>query len=255
MQESELREQLSACQQKIAELEQRLAANDESVQQSNEDLKQFAYAASHDFREPLRAIASYTQLLELRYGKQLDQSAHEFMKQVVTSAHHMNTLIDGLMSYSRVSSVDALANGRVGLEGVFAGVMLKLDEQVRNTGATIQPGPLPEVPGEEQSLHRLFYELIVNALLYRGEQAPRIEISVKEAGQFWEFAVADNGMGIDAAYHDRIFGLFKRLHGRNIPGIGLGLAICRKIVERHGGAIWVESEAGHGATFRFTLPA
>lgn len=255
MQEIELQEQLTACKRKIAELEQRLADDEARVKQSSEDLKQFAYVASHDFREPLRAIVSYTQLIELRYGKQLDASAHEFMKHVVNSAHHMNALVDGLMSYSRVSSVEPLANGRVSLEGVLAGVKLKLDEQIRGSGATIEHGELPQVQGEEQSLDRLFYELIANALLYRGEQAPKVQISANETGEFWEFTVTDNGVGIDQAYHDRIFGLFKRLHGRNIPGIGLGLAICRKIVERHGGSIGVESQAGHGTTFRFTLPA
>jgi len=253
--ESELREQLSACQLKIAELEQQLANNTDGIRQSNEDLKQFAYVASHDFREPLRAIVSYTQLVERRYGGLLDETGLEFLKQVVRSAHHMNDLVDGLLSYSRASAVESNSFGRVNLNGVLAGVLLKLDGKIRESGASIDLGELPEVSGEEQSLDRLFYELIANALLYRGDQPPRVGILATEEGAFWQFAVTDNGIGIDAAYHDRIFGLFKRLHGRSTPGIGLGLAICRKIVERHGGSIWVESQPGHGTNFRFTLPA
>jgi len=253
--EDELAQQLTGCQRKIAELEQQLAQHTARARQSNQDLKEFAYMASHDFREPLRTIVSYTQLIELRYGQQLDPAAHEFLNQVVRSAHSMNALVDGLVSYSYASTVEPISRGRIGLDGVLAGVILKLDKQIRETGAIVENVELPEVRGDEQSLDRLFYELIANALLYRGDHSPNVKISATEAGEFWEFAVTDNGAGIDPAYHDRIFGLFKRLHGLSIPGIGLGLAICRKIVERHGGKMWVESQAGHGATFRFTLPA
>ncbi len=253
--ETELLEQLNACQRKIAELEQQIANQTGSIRESTEDLKQFAYVASHDFREPLRSIVSYTQLVERRYGAQLDGTALEFLQQVVSAAHHLTDLVDGLTSYSRASAVETHALRRVDLTGVLAGVILKLDSKIKECGATIEFGELPEVLGEEQSLDRLFYELIANALLYRTEQPPRVNIAATEAGDFWQFSVTDNGIGIDATYHDRIFGLFKRLHGRSTPGIGLGLAICRRIVERHGGRIWVEPEPGQGTTFRFTLPA
>jgi light-regulated signal transduction histidine kinase (bacteriophytochrome) len=255
MPEDELRQELAACKQKIGELERQLANNTAGIRQTNQDLQQFAYVASHDFREPLRAIVSYTQLLEMRYGKQLDAAAHEFMKQVITSAHRMSDLVDGLVSYSRVSSTEVAGRGRVSVNGVLAGVMLKMDRTIREAGATIQCGDLPELMAEEQSLERLFQELIANSLVYRSAQPPDIRIHAREDGEFWEFAVADNGIGIDPAYHERIFGLFKRLHGPNIPGVGLGLTISRKIVEQHGGRMWVESKLGQGTTFRFTLPA
>jgi light-regulated signal transduction histidine kinase (bacteriophytochrome) len=254
MSEDELRQELAACRRKIAELEQQLEENTAVVRQSNQELQQFAYVASHDFREPLRAIVSYTQLIELRYGKLLDEAAHDFMKQVVDSAHRMGNLVDGLVSYSRINTSEAVRRERVNLNGVLAGVMLKLDKMIGETGATIDCGELPKVSGEEQSLERLFQELITNSLVYRSGQPPVISISAIEKGQFWEFAVVDNGIGIDPQYHERIFGLFKRLHGQSIPGVGLGLAICRKIVERDGGRIWVESQVGQGSTFRFTLP-
>jgi light-regulated signal transduction histidine kinase (bacteriophytochrome) len=255
MPEDDLRQELAACRDKIAELERQLAENTAGVRQSNQDLQQFAYVASHDFREPLRAIVSYTQLIEMRYGKQLDEAAHDFMKQVLNSAQRMTDLVDGLVSYSRISTVENVGRERVNLNGVLAGVMLKLDRTIRETGATIHCGELPEASGEEQSMERLFQELITNSLVYRSDQPPIIDIAAVEKDEFWEFAITDNGIGIDAQYHERIFGLFKRLHGPSIPGVGLGLAICRKIVERHGGKIWVESQAGQGSTFRFTLPA
>jgi light-regulated signal transduction histidine kinase (bacteriophytochrome) len=254
MSEDELRQELAACRRKIAELERQLEENTAGVRQSNQELQQFAYVASHDFREPLRAIVSYTQLIELRYGKQLDEAAHDFMKQVVDSAHRMSNLVDGLVSYSRINTLETVAHVRVNLNGVLAGVMLKLDRMIGETGATIDCGELPEVSGEEQALERLFQELITNSLIYRSELPPVVNITAVEKGKFWEFAVADNGIGIDPQYHERIFGLFKRLHGQTIPGVGLGLAICRKIVERDGGRIWVESQVGQGSTFRFTLP-
>jgi light-regulated signal transduction histidine kinase (bacteriophytochrome) len=255
MREDELRQQLDACQRKVAELERRLVENTAAMRQSNEDLRQFAYVASHDFREPLRAIVSYTQLIERRYGKDLDEPAHEFMRQVISSANRLSQLADGLLSYSRVSTAETISFDRVSLTGVLAGVLLKLDQNIRESDASIEFGELPDVFGEEQALERLFNELIANALLYRSEQRPQVNIAAREDGEFWLFAVSDNGIGIEPAYHDRIFGLFKRLHSRSIPGTGLGLAICRRIVERHGGKMWVESQAGQGTTFRFTLPA
>jgi light-regulated signal transduction histidine kinase (bacteriophytochrome) len=254
MQEEELGK-LEACQRRIAELEQRLAENDAALRQSSEDLKQFAYVASHDFREPLRSIVSYTQLLERRYGQNLDEPAHEFMREVIHSAHRLGELVEGLLSYSRFSAAETISFDRINVPALIAGVLLQLDQRIRECGASIQFGDLPEVLGEEQAIERLFHELISNALLYRSADPPRVNIAAMADGEFWLFAVTDNGIGVEPAYHDRIFGLFKRLHSRSIPGTGLGLAICRRIVERHGGKIWVESQAGQGATFRFTLPA
>ena len=254
MAEDELRQELEACRRRIAELERQLADLQSNLMDQGNDLQQFAHAAAHDFREPLRAIVNYTQLIELRYGAQLDEKAHEFMKQVVKSAHRMGDLVDGLVSYSRLTAAEVVVRERVNLNGVLAGVMLKLDKMIRETDASIESGDLPQVPGEEQSLERLFQELITNSLVYRSEQSPKVRIAAVEKNDCWEFACTDNGIGIDPQYHERIFGLFKRLHGPNIPGVGLGLAICRKIVERHGGKMWVESQAGQGSSFRFTLP-
>lgn len=254
MAEDELSRELEACRHRIADLERQLADRQSDLLDQGKDLQQFAHVAAHDFREPLRAIVNYTQLIELRYGARLDEKAHEFMEQVVNSAHRMGDLVDGLVSYSRVTAAEAVIRERVNLNGVLAGVMLKLDKNIRETGASIKSSDLPEVSGEEQSLDRLFQELITNALVYRSEKPPNVRIGAVEKDDCWEFEVTDDGIGIDPRYHERIFGLFKRLHGPNIPGVGLGLAICRKIVERHGGKLWVESQAGQGSTFRFTLP-
>src|SRR5271154_819684 len=197
MAEDELRQELEACQRQIAELERQLADRQSNLLDQGKDLQQFASVAAHDFREPLRNIISYTQLIELRYSAQLDDKAHEFMKQVIAAASRMSDLVDGFVRYSRATAAEPVVRERVNLNGVLAGVMLKLDKKIRETGASIESDELPEVSGEEQPLERLFQELIANSLLYRSEQPPRVRLTAVEKDNCWEFEVTDNGIGID----------------------------------------------------------
>ncbi len=222
---------------------------------SNAELEQFAYVASHDLQEPLRVVGSYVQLLARRYAGQLDGRADRYISRSIAGVERMRTLINDLLTYSRV--------GRRGLEltptrteAVVAEVLEGLAVTVRETGAEITWDPMPVVQADMTQVGQLFQNLLANALKYRSEQAPRVHIGVERQGQRWGFAVRDNGIGIDPAYAERIFLVFQRLHTRNeYPGTGIGLALCQKIVERHGGKLTVESQVGQGATFSFTLPA
>jgi len=220
---------------------------------SNADLQQFAYVASHDLQEPLRMVSSYTQLLARRYKGRLDADADEFIAFAVDGANRMQRLIQDLLAYSRVST------GGQQFEPTSVGIALNhalgnLVSAVKESGALITHDPLPAVMGDEKQLVQLFQNLLSNALKFSGEQPPRIHISAKPSAAGWLFSIHDNGIGIDPQYADRIFVIFQRLHTRaEYPGTGIGLAICKKIVERHGGRIWVESEPGKGATFYFTL--
>lgn len=238
-----------------AELEKRVEERTADLRRSNDDLRQFAYVSSHDLQEPLRTIISYTQLLEHRYRQSLDTDAREFMTYVVEAAQRMSVLINDLLSYSRVVNAESFPMRPVNIPGVVEGVLLNLMKAVKENGASVAYDELPTVLGDETQLIQLFQNLIGNAIKYRGADSPKIHISAEDMGERWLFSIRDNGIGIDPPYHDRIFGLFKRLHGRDVPGTGLGLAICRKIVEKHHGRIWVESALGQGAVFRFTLPA
>ena len=238
-----------------ADLERRFEQRTADLLRSVEDLQQFAYVSSHDLQEPLRTILSYARLIEARYKDRLDSDAHEFLEYIADAATRMNTLVHDLLSYSRVANADNLAMRPVDTRGVAAGVQLRLAQEIDESGAVIQTGPLPTVLGDETQIALLFQNILKNAIKYRGAQPPEVQLSAADRGEVWQFSISDNGIGIDPAYHDRIFGLFKRLHGREVPGSGLGLAICRKIVEKHGGRIWVESEVGKGSTFHFTLPA
>ncbi|MGI8745973.1 MAG: PAS domain S-box protein [Bryobacteraceae bacterium] len=237
-----------------AGLEKRVEERTADLQRSNDDLQQFAYVSSHDLQEPLRTIISYTQLLEKRYRDRLDAQADEFIGFVVEGAQRMSALIADLLAYSRVTNAGPSALSFVDVEAVVASVTMSLTTAAKETGAEIRHDPLPTVCGDEYQLIVLFQNLIANAIKYRGADAPQIRISAERSGQDWLFSVHDNGIGIETEYRERIFGLFKRLHGRDVPGTGLGLAICKKVVERHGGRIWVESQPRAGSTFRFTLP-
>lgn len=235
------------------ELEQRVRERTSELTRANEELKQFAYAASHDLREPLRTIASYTQLLNRRYGGKLDDDAQEFMKYIIESVQRMDLLLNDLLAYShQLKAQQSLAE--VSTEAVLAGVLMNLDTAIKNSGAQITHDPLPELYSDFVQLTQIFQNLISNSIKYRGDNPPRIHVSAEETEDDWVFSVRDNGIGIDPKYHEQIFGIFKRLHGREFPGTGIGLALVKRIVEKHGGRIWVESETGKGATFRFTLP-
>ena len=238
-----------------AEFEQRVAERTAALRRSVEDLQQFAYVSSHDLQEPLRTILSYTRLIESRYKDQLDSNAREFLEYIADAAARMNTLVHDLLLYSRLANADEVAMRPVDTAGVVAALQLQLAKDIRETGSVIAAEALPTVLGDERQITLVFQNILTNAIKYRGAQAPQVLISAEDQGEVWQFSIRDNGIGIDPAYHERIFGLFKRLHGREVPGSGLGLAICRKIVEKHGGRIWVESEIGRGSTFHFTLPA
>jgi PAS domain S-box-containing protein len=230
------------------------AAYDE-LARSNKELQQFAYVASHDLQEPLRMIGSYTQLLERRYGDKLDQDAREFMDFIVDGAARMKQLIEDLLAYSRVGTRGKEPQ-RVQVQTVLDKVLVNLRAAVEQSGAAITHDSLPEVNADDTQLAQLLQNLIANAIKFRKkDEAPRIHVGAGDAGDEWRFSVADNGIGIEPPYFDRIFLVFQRLHTQDeYPGTGIGLAICRKVVERHRGRIWVESAYGKGSTFRFTLP-
>ena len=225
---------------------------------SNAELERFAYVASHDLQEPLRMVSSYTQLLSRRYKGKLDPSADEFIAYAVDGATRMQRLINDLLALSRVGT-QAKASEPVDTDAILRRVVSDLQPAIEAAGATVVSSEaLPTVLAEGTQVGQLFQNLVGNALKFRGEEPPRVEISAVpvDDGGFWQFSFKDNGIGIEPQYFDRIFVIFQRLHGKEeYPGTGIGLAICKKIVERVGGKLWVESQPGHGTNFLFTLPA
>ena len=232
-----------------------LARRAEDLARSNAELEQFAYVASHDLKEPLRMVISYVQLLERRYKGRLDSAADDFIDFAVDGALRMQDLVDGLLAYSRVGAARR-AFGPVDCERVLEDTLSDLQDAIKEAGASITHDPLPTVPGDATLLGDLLRNLMVNGIKFHGSDPPRVHIGASRRGRDWLFSVTDNGIGIERAHADRIFAIFQRLHSRaQYPGTGIGLAICKKIAERHGGRIWVEPQREGGSSFRFTIPA
>lgn len=226
--------------------------SEENLRRSNLDLQQFAFAASHDLQEPLRTITSFLELFRRQNEGKLGPEADEHIRLITGAADHMRQLVLDLLGFSQVARAD-INPTKVSVEAVLSTVLLNLQLAIDSSHARITFDPLPMVFVDETQMLRLLQNLIGNAIKYRSEAPPRIHISVKESGNEAIFSVRDNGMGFDMRYSDHIFAVFKRLHGHQYPGTGIGLAVCKRIVERHGGRIWAESEPGKGSTFYFTL--
>ena len=254
----------------IADISERKHAEEQlrkfaaELQRSNQELEQFAYVASHDLHEPLRMIAGYTQLLARRYQGQLDANADEYIGYVVDGVKRMQGLISDLLLYARVTT-HGKPFAPTDCNQVLAQSLANLQVAIAESGATVTSDPLPVVMADANQLIQLFQNLIANAVKFHGQEAPQVHVSARKAQwasadaetvDGWEFAVRDNGIGIDPLFAERIFVVFQRLHTRSeYPGTGVGLAIAKRIIERHGGRIWVESQPGHGAAFYFDIPA
>jgi PAS domain S-box-containing protein len=236
--------------------EEHLTKTMEDLKRSNEELGQFAYVASHDLQEPLRMVASYTQLLAQRYKGRLDSDADEFIAFAVDGCNRMQGLIQDLLSYSRAGA-NAEPLREISCEVALEKTLRNLRPTIQDSGATVTHDSLPTIMTDETQLVQVFQNLIANAIKYRGDEPPLIHVSAtRNSGNEWVFSVRDNGMGMEPQYFERIFILFQRLHGREeFAGTGIGLAMCKKIVDRLGGRIWVESQPTKGSTFYFALPA
>ncbi len=252
--ERQLRDYGTELERRVAEKTAQLAERAAELARSNQELERFAYVASHDLQEPLRMVASYTQLLGRRYKGRLDADADDFIAFAVDGASRMQDLINDLLTYSRVGT-RAKPFEPTDCEAAVDRALANLRAAGEECGAVVTRDPLPAVSADASQLVQLFQNLIGNAFKFRTDAAPRVHIGARDDAAAWTFSVRDNGIGIDPRYHDQLFAMFKRLHTRKeYPGTGIGLAICKKIVERHGGRIWVESQPGRGSTFCFTLP-
>jgi signal transduction histidine kinase len=258
-----MRERILAELTALHEANEALTAHATDLQRSNAELEQFAYVASHDLQEPLRKVTSFCQLLQRRYAGQLDERADQYIEFAVDGAKRMQVLINDLLAFSRVGRSAAGETGPVSCAAALAAAQANLESQLTQTGATVTAGPLPMVSAQLPLITAVFQNLLSNAIKFRGEAPPRISVTAVLDGSSWLFAVADNGIGISAEYAERIFVIFQRLHDRaTYPGTGIGLAMCRKIIEYFGGRIWLDTGAGAdagaaegaGAVFRFTLP-
>ena len=236
------------------QMEGTLLKRTEELTRSNAELELFAYIASHDLREPLRKIANFTELLAKRYKGQLDTDADSFINYVLDGVTRMQRLIDDLLNYSRVGRGEPILES-VDLNGIVDQILNDLNLTIQKKGAIVTRDPLPTVTAHSTQVTELLQNLIENALKFHGPEAPRVHISAVQKNGEWVISVRDHGIGIDAPYFDRIFKIFQRLHRREeYPGTGIGLAICKKIVEQHHGRIWVESQLGLGSTFYVSLP-
>jgi light-regulated signal transduction histidine kinase (bacteriophytochrome) len=221
---------------------------------SNKELEQFAYVASHDLQEPLRMVASFSQLLQRRYKDQIDEDANDYIEFIVEGANRMKDLIDDLLAFSRLNT-EAKEFKLTDINNVLDDVLVNLNPSIVENNAQITHGPLPIIKVDSSQIRQLLQNLISNAIKFHGDKPPKIHISAKESGKEWLFSVSDNGIGIDTEHLEKIFNVFNRLHTREeYEGTGIGLAICKRIINRHEGRIWVESEEGKGSTFYFTIP-
>lgn len=230
-------------------------ATETELRRANDDLSQFAFAASHDLQEPLRMITSYSQLLVKGYRGQLENEASICVGFITEGTKRMRVLLADLLAYTQLTGDAREPVESVNLNQVFDKVIENCKPAIEESKAIVTSENLPIIRGHEPHFLQLFQNLVSNAIKYRGESAPRVHISAASQDGAWRFAVADNGLGIDPEYHQKIFGVFKRLHGKTIPGTGIGLAICQRVVQRYGGRIWVESHVNQGATFYFILSA
>ena len=228
---------------------------EDALRTTNAELQDFAYALTHDLQEPLRMVVNFTELLGREYAGKLGGEADKFISYSVEGALRIEALLKALLAYWEVTEREQNSFASIDCGAVLAKALLNLQAAIAESGAIVTSDPLPTVVAEEVMLLQLFQNLISNSIKYRGEETPRIHVSAERDGNEWLIAVRDNGIGIDPQDSDRVFGMFKRLHGSEIPGTGIGLALCKKIVERQGGRIWVESESGRGATFKFTISA
>jgi PAS domain S-box-containing protein len=244
-------------QEKTLELERQtgeLTKAYEALERNTMELQQFVYAASHDLQSPLRSISGFVQLLEEDYAASLNPETRECIRRTIDNVEQMQTLIRDLISYSQIDA-HAIPFRPTDMNEVFDDAMAQLDASIDETGALVTRDDLPMVNGDRAQLVQLVQQLLGNAIKYHADKAPRVHMSARKNGTAWRFRVSDNGIGIDAKYQSKVFSLFRRLHTQQAyPGTGVGLPICRRIVHRHGGTIWVESEPGNGSSFYFTLP-
>ncbi len=227
----------------------------QELARANADLQQFAYSASHDLQEPLRTVVLYSELLQQQYSEQLDTRAAEYIGYLRQSSVHMRQLITDLLTYTQATADDTEPQDSTEVNGVLTQVLGALEGQIRTELCTVTTDALPAVRVREIHVRQVFQNLIGNAMKYRSDVEPAIHISAVPQANYWLFSIRDNGIGIDPRYSTQIFGIFKRLHGNEYPGTGIGLAICQRIVEMYGGKIWVERNVDRGSTFSFTLPA
>jgi PAS domain S-box-containing protein len=255
---AELEKVNSELEREIAErkrMQLQLARKAQELTRSNTDLEQFAYSASHDLQEPLRNISIYSDWLRRRYHGKLDADADQFIDFLSEGAQRMIVMLRQLLAYADAARASEEPQDEVDANAVLARALEDLQALIHDNRATITHGPLPRLRIREVHLQQVFQNLISNAIKYRSDLPPSVYISVENANPYWLFSVKDSGIGIDPKYHDKVFGLFQRLHGREkYSGSGIGLALCKRIVERYGGKIWVESEVDRGSTFFFTIP-
>lgn len=249
-------EDFEAEKEKVEAVNRLLTRKTDELAWSNAELEQFAYVASHDLQEPLRMVSSFVSLLQKRYQGELDERADRYIYHAVDGAKRMKDLIEGLLEYSRAGRHE-IGTDPVDLNEALGLATVNLARAIEESGAHVEAGVLPTVRGSTQQLAQVFQNLIGNAIKFRQPGTrPHVGITAVRSGSEWIVSIKDDGIGLDPVYAEKIFSIFQRLHSRSeYPGTGIGLAICKKVIERHGGRIWVESSPGQGSVFRFTLPA